>query len=254
MASLRGLLRPIAGNSAQSLSVLHNRTAFLTASQHVRLHSSESLPRIAQASTWRAIMPKFMRDPETLGYQKKKATESQEWNPATFYIVIFLLIGSQAIRLLLLKKDYEAYTRSADAKIRLLREVIEKIKSGEDVDVEKLLGTGDAHKEREWDEGRFLPARSDMSCANTFLYATVLREIEAEDSLWHQKKSEKERQEPARTQAAVQEPPAEQPAKGGIGSFFSRTKSPEKDNKNKLKDKKEDDEKEQKQPRKPVFF
>ncbi|KAL1884799.1 hypothetical protein Plec18167_002391 [Paecilomyces lecythidis] len=233
MATLRGLLRPLARNSAQSPSVLRNRTAFLTASQHVRLHSSESLPRIAQASTWRAVMPKFMRDPETLGYQKRKAKESQEWNPATFYIIIFILIGSQAIRLLLLKKDYEAYTRSADAKIRLLREVIERIKNGENVDVEKLLGTGEAHKEREWDE--------------------VLREIEAEDSLWHQKKSEKERQEPAQTQAAIQEPSAQQPAKGGIRSFFFRTKSPEKEQKNNVEDRKDDDN-EKKQPRKPVFF
>lgn len=52
-----------------------------------------------------------------------------------------------------LKNDYAAYTRTTDAKIELLREVIEKIRRGEDVNVEKLLGTGDETKEREWEEG-----------------------------------------------------------------------------------------------------
>lgn len=52
-----------------------------------------------------------------------------------------------------LKNDYAAYTRSMDAKIRLLREVIERVNNGEKVDVEKLLGTGDEVKEREWEEG-----------------------------------------------------------------------------------------------------
>lgn len=53
-----------------------------------------------------------------------------------------------------LKNDYAAYSRSTDAKIRLLREVIEKVNNGEVVDVEKLLGTGNEAKEREWEEGR----------------------------------------------------------------------------------------------------
>lgn len=52
-----------------------------------------------------------------------------------------------------LKKDYATYSRTTNAKIELLREVIEKIKNGEEVDVEKLLGTGDEAKEREWEEG-----------------------------------------------------------------------------------------------------
>ena len=66
---------------------------------------------------------------------------------------MFTLIGSQAIRMIALKNDYAAFTRSTDAKITLLREVIERVKNGEKVDVEKLLGTGNEAKEREWDEG-----------------------------------------------------------------------------------------------------
>ncbi|PLB46006.1 hypothetical protein P170DRAFT_258182 [Aspergillus steynii IBT 23096] len=132
-----------------------------------RLYStSRAMPRLAQRSVWTSLIPRFLRERSTKD-PKSDSPKSKEWNPASFYIIIFILIGSQAIRMIALKNDYKAYTRTTDAKILLLREVIERVKSGEEVDVEKLLGTGDASKEREWDE--------------------VLREIEAEDSLWHRK-------------------------------------------------------------------
>lgn len=95
------------------------------------------------------MIPKFLHN------RRPRKPEDNEWNPASFYIIIFILIGSQAIRMIALKNDYAAYTRSTDAKIELLREVIEKVKRGEKVDVEKLLGTGDAAKEREWEDGMF---------------------------------------------------------------------------------------------------
>jgi hypothetical protein len=97
------------------------------------------------------MIPKFIRN---RGARKSPNKEkSKEWNPATFYIIMFTLIGSQAIRMITLKNSYGAYTRTTDAKIELLREVITRVKNGENVDVEKLLGTGDEAKEREWDEG-----------------------------------------------------------------------------------------------------
>ncbi|KAL2218612.1 hypothetical protein M432DRAFT_379225 [Thermoascus aurantiacus ATCC 26904] len=141
--------------------------AFLPTVRQGRPQSTSSnLPKIVQPSIWTSIIPKFMRnrgprDP------RKESPKSKEWNPATFFIMIFLLIGSQAIQILILKNDWATYSRRADAKVQLLKEVIERIKNGEKVDVEKLLGTGDEAKEREWEE--------------------VLREIEEEDSLWHQK-------------------------------------------------------------------
>lgn len=94
------------------------------------------------------MIPRFIRDRKSRGTKKTK-----EWNPATFYIVMFTLIGSQAIRMLSLKNSYATYTRTTDAKIELLKGVIERIQSGEKVDVEKLLGTGDNAQEREWEEG-----------------------------------------------------------------------------------------------------
>ncbi|EED17021.1 conserved hypothetical protein [Talaromyces stipitatus ATCC 10500] len=136
-----------------------------------RLRSTaEAMPKIAQASTWQSIIPKFLRSG---GSSTSPRTKSKEWNPATFYVVIWTLIGSQAIQMLVLRKDFENYTRKADAKIRLLREVIQKVNNGENVDVERLLGTGDEVKEREWEE--------------------VLQEIENEDSVWRQKSHDHQR-------------------------------------------------------------
>ena len=50
------------------------------------------------------MIPKFIRNRgarETKPYKPK----SKEWNPASFYIIIFILIGSQAIRMIALKND-----------------------------------------------------------------------------------------------------------------------------------------------------
>lgn len=77
---------------------------------------------------------------------------SGEWNPATFFIVISLIIGSNAIQLVSLKTRRLNYKRSTEAKLSLLREVIGKVQRGEDVDVEAMLGTGDPEREKEWEE------------------------------------------------------------------------------------------------------
>ena len=44
------------------------------------------------------------------------------------------------------------YSRKTEAKLSLLREVVQKVKSGEDIDVRKALGTGDPEQEAEWEE------------------------------------------------------------------------------------------------------
>ena len=105
-----------------------------------------------QAGIWQSIVPKAFRDSKGDGIQAK-ADKRKDWNPATFFIVIFLLIGSNAIQMIALRNDFLNFSRKADAKIGLLREVIERVQSGEEVDVEGLLGTGDEEKEREWEEG-----------------------------------------------------------------------------------------------------
>lgn len=70
-----------------------------------------------------------------------------------------------------LRNEFAAFSRRADAKIGLLKEIIERIQNGEEVDVEGLLGTGDKEREKEWEE--------------------VLQEIEREDQAWEQSRRSK---------------------------------------------------------------
>jgi len=70
-----------------------------------------------------------------------------------------------------LKNKFAAFSRRADARIGLLKEIIGRIQNGEEVDVEGLLGTGDAKREQEWEE--------------------VLKEIEEEDQAWESSRRSK---------------------------------------------------------------
>lgn len=111
--------------------------------------SNESLPRVVQPSLWQSLIPKPLRRSK----DAPKRPRSKEWNPATTFVILGLLTGSQSIQLMVMRRDKRDFSRKADAKIALLREVIERVKSGEEVDVEGLLGTGDKAKEKEWEEG-----------------------------------------------------------------------------------------------------
>ena len=66
---------------------------------------------------------------------------------------MFMLIGSQSINLIVLKNEWTVFSRMADTKIAALKEVIERLQRGEDVDVERMLGTGDERQEQEWKDG-----------------------------------------------------------------------------------------------------
>lgn len=61
-----------------------------------------------------------------------------------------------SIQMIALRNEFAAFSRRTDTKIGLLREIIEKIQNGEEVDVEGLLGTGDKAREKEWEEGTCL--------------------------------------------------------------------------------------------------
>ncbi|KAI9858609.1 MAG: hypothetical protein M1813_007414 [Trichoglossum hirsutum] len=117
---------------------------------HLHTSTSDSLPRATQPTIWTSLIPKFLRSSKS---QKAARPKSKEWNPATFYIVIFLLIGSQAIQMIALRNEFTAFSRRADTRIGLLKEAIERVQNGEDVDVKSLLGTGDKAQEKEWEEG-----------------------------------------------------------------------------------------------------
>lgn len=103
--------------------------------------------------------------------------------------------------MLTLKNEYSTFSRKADAKIRLLRDVLNRVQRGENVDVEKALGTGDEEQEQEWRD--------------------VLHNIEEEDRMWHTK-DRKQQQNPLqkdqKAEADGVEKVAEQGATGDIDS------------------------------------
>lgn len=82
-----------------------------------------------------------------------------------------------------LRNEFATFTRRADAKIGLLKEIIERIQKGEEVDVESLLGTGNVQKEKEWEEGLSLNLLSNQ-CFLTF-FMIVLQEIEQDEAWEH---------------------------------------------------------------------
>ena len=57
-----------------------------------------------------------------------------------------------AIHTLSFRRESADYDRRSTVRVDTLKEVVEKIKKGEDVDVEKELGTGDPEKELAWEE------------------------------------------------------------------------------------------------------
>ena len=158
MNSLRTLQRlsAFSNSSSHFRRSLNRHTTFLpVVPQFYRKYAStgETLPQLTQPSIWQSIVPKFLRTPQASNILRK-TPRSKEWNPATFFIIMFMLVGSNAIQMIALRHEHATFSRKADAKIGLLKEVIERLQRGEDVDVEGLLGTGNQEKEREWEEGR----------------------------------------------------------------------------------------------------
>ncbi|KAI5801164.1 hypothetical protein EDC01DRAFT_726610 [Geopyxis carbonaria] len=162
------LLRPLAGL----------RTVRLY-STSPRAHEIPYLPRILQPTTY---VPSWSGRWSRSGVSKPAAAAAKPWNPATFFIWIFMLIGSNSINLLTLKQEHAAYMRGANAHLDTLREVIEKLSRGEKVDVAAALGTGDERAELEWE--------------------AVVKELEKEDLEWREKLEAKKRgQEERRVKA-----------------------------------------------------
>jgi hypothetical protein len=139
------------------------------ATNPARLRFSSTTPApatVADKSFWKSLVPKPLRrgNRPTL-----KGLLTREWNPATFFIVIFLLIGSMSIQMIALRNSFDRYLRQSEVRIGLLREVVERIQNGEKVDVEKVLGTGDVKKEADWEEGNLQTIITQPAPANPHL-------------------------------------------------------------------------------------
>ncbi|KAF2769983.1 hypothetical protein EJ03DRAFT_254352, partial [Teratosphaeria nubilosa] len=137
------------------------------------------VPRIAQPSLWQTLIPKPFRAPTDLVEAAERAKRKAErhasrqnfWaSPYTPFLFLALLVGSNAIQIISERKEQLNFSRKTEAKIALLKEVIGKVRRGEDVDVKGVLGTGDAKAEAEWEE--------------------VVRELQETDPLWERRKRE----------------------------------------------------------------
>ncbi|KAK4555005.1 hypothetical protein LTR86_007771 [Recurvomyces mirabilis] len=142
------------------------------------------LPRVATPSFWSSLIPKAFRRSPALVVAGEEGQEvpavappkaRRKWNPYTTFIILAVLIGSNAIQMISLRNEMTAYSRHTDAKLALLREVVQKVRGGEmdDAEVRRALGTGDPAAEKEWED--------------------VVKEIEDTDVLWeaHKRKEAK---------------------------------------------------------------
>jgi len=118
------------------------------------------VPTILQPRFWRTIIPKSLRTRSPQA-EDTPVAKSKEWNPATFFIIIFLLIGSQAIQTIALQRSYTSFSNQTEARLSLLRDVLRRVQAGEHVDVEAALGTSNEVKEKEWEEGTLLVRTAD---------------------------------------------------------------------------------------------
>lgn len=109
------------------------------------------LPMIIRPSFWRSITPIALRKDARAA--RREANKGKPRNPATYFILMFLLIGSFSIHFINLRHGYSTEGRRLDNRIANLQEVLRRVQAGEDVDVEKMLGTGDPLAEQDWEEG-----------------------------------------------------------------------------------------------------
>jgi hypothetical protein len=133
----------------------------------IALRHASSLPKIANPSLWKSMIPKALRQPVPLSEAAGPVQKTSEripfaQNPAAHLTIMGLLCGSLAIKVITLKSEIEDTRRMVESKIRLLDSVIRRLRAGEAVDVKEALGTGDPEKEAEWSKG-LCPADISLS-------------------------------------------------------------------------------------------
>ena len=164
----RGIARP-SPNIAHAARPLLAPAPAPAAARTRRLHGF--LPRLLQPEFWKSVVPRPFRRGATkedgaalgarsspaAGKKSRHALRPRRSNPATYYIAMSTLIGSMAIHMIALERDFANFMRRANTRLDALREAVEAIQRGETVDVKKVLGTGNPDMEREWEEGQSAP-------------------------------------------------------------------------------------------------
>ncbi|KAG6149194.1 hypothetical protein E4U28_002082 [Claviceps purpurea] len=105
---------------------------------------------VADPAFWKSLIPKpFRKENRKHGKGKK----SKEWNPATFFINMFILIGSMPIQMIALRKQSKEYDRQSSLKIARLHETLRRLRNGEQADGDEILsGADEAQKDLDWAE------------------------------------------------------------------------------------------------------
>ncbi|PHH82351.1 hypothetical protein CDD82_6253 [Ophiocordyceps australis] len=114
-------------------------------------YSSWAPMTVLDLGFWKSLLPKSLRKDNASPARPK----SKEWNPATYFIWMFLFIGSMSIQMIILRNQMDVYLRQSGVRLKVLREVVEKIQNGQEVDVEEALGTGNSQKEADWSKRKF---------------------------------------------------------------------------------------------------
>lgn len=123
-----------------------------------RLHLAEEsrLPHVASPSFWKSLIPRPFRRPADATEAAQRAIRrdagAEERRTGIIFLVLGILVGSNAINIIAVRREMLNFTRQTDAKLELLREVVQRVKNGEDVDVRRALGTGDPEQEKEWEQ------------------------------------------------------------------------------------------------------
>ncbi|KAG5954044.1 hypothetical protein E4U58_000221 [Claviceps cyperi] len=161
---------------------------------------------VADPAFWKSLIPKpFRKDNRKHGEGKK----SKEWNPATFFINMFILIGSMPIQMIALRKQSKEYDRQSSLKIARLSETLRRLRNGEEADGDEILGGADeAQKDLDWAE--LLTAAGSESMHRGAESATLTLTA-AQDTITTTKKLlTKDQEEPSTTK----------PKSSTLGNFF----------------------------------
>ncbi|KAK2591171.1 hypothetical protein QQS21_011147 [Conoideocrella luteorostrata] len=180
--------------------------------------SSTGPATIVDTGFWRSLIPKPFRKENRRGKKGIKGKNSKEWNPATFFIVMFLFIGSMSIQMIALRNQSERYNRQSTVRIGQLREALRKLQNGEQVDVDRLLGNpDDSQKETDWEE--MLKALESDEASQM-----------SRDEVAKSKQSETQTKKAAATKPQItdnmndevvgDESPATEPKPANLGNFF----------------------------------
>ena len=169
------------------------------------------LPSVVTPSFWSSLVPKFLRkatsEEEAAARAKRRSVGAEEKRTGLIFLVLGILVGSNAINIIGLKREMLNFTRQTDAKLDLLREVVERVKRGEDVDVKKALGTGDAEQEKEWEQVIQELERTDMLLEGR-KKRDAKRAEKAEQIRLRDEERERSKQD---TKTTTNEPPASRP-------------------------------------------